>query len=96
MGFGRKWIDWIHWCISIASFSMLIDGSPAGFFKSSRGLRQRDPLSPYLFVLGMEVFSMLIEKAVSRGFLTGLKVLGGEGEEMQISHLLFADDTCFL
>ena len=36
---------------------------------------------------------MLIEKAVSRGFLTGLKVLGGEGEEMQVSHLLFANDT---
>ena len=36
---------------------------------------------------------MLIEKAVSRGFLTGLKVLGGEGKQMQISHLLFADDT---
>ena len=69
---------------------MLINGSLAGVFKSSRGLRQGDPLSPYLFLLGMEVFSMLIEKVVSRGFLIGLKALWGE---MQISHLLFADDT---
>ena len=64
MGFGEKWIGWISWCISTATFSVLINGTPAGFFNNSRGLRQGDPLSPYLFVIGMEALSRLIFRAV--------------------------------
>ena len=92
-GFGSKWIAWINWCISMVSFSVLVNGSPSGYFRSSRGLRQGDPLSPYLFVLGMEVFSTLIDGVAVGGFLTGYKVRGRYGEDLKITHLLFADDT---
>ena len=72
---------------------ILINGSPVGFFSSMRGLRQGDPLYPYFFVLGMEVFSLLIDKAISSGFLTGYTLKGSNGEVVTVSHLLFADDT---
>ena len=74
-------------------FSVLINGSLEGFFNSTRGLRQGDPLSPYLFVIGMEVFSNLVDKAALGGFLTGFNIANRQGEEEQITHLLFADDT---
>ncbi|RVW78761.1 putative mitochondrial protein [Vitis vinifera] len=80
-------------CISIASFSVLVNGTPEGYFNSSRGLGQGDPLSPYLFVIGMEVLSRLIHRAVGGGFLLGCRVNGRGGDGALVSHLLFADDT---
>ncbi|RVW66282.1 Transposon TX1 uncharacterized 149 kDa protein [Vitis vinifera] len=71
MGFGSRWEEWMRWCISTAKFSILINGVPAGFFSNSKGLRQGDPLSPYLFVLGMEVLSTMISRAGEGGFISG-------------------------
>ncbi|RVX10222.1 LINE-1 reverse transcriptase-like [Vitis vinifera] len=93
MGFGTRWMEWIWWCISTAKFSILVNGVPAGFFPSSKGLRQGDPLSPYLFVMGMEVLSALIRRAVGGGFVSGCSLKGRGGLVMEVSHLLFADDT---
>ena len=93
MGFEEKWINWIKLCISTAYFSILLNGNPAGFFKSSRGLRQGDSLSSYLFVLGMEAFSLTIDKATKGGYIPGYKFKGRNGIVNQITHLLFVDDT---
>ncbi|KAL6343049.1 hypothetical protein AAG906_017861 [Vitis piasezkii] len=93
MGFGHRWIKWMNWCCSTATFSILINGSPSGFFRSSRGLRQGDPLSPYLFLFAMEALSQLLSCARNGGFISGFKV-GERGREgLLVSHLLFSDDT---
>ena len=93
MGFSSQWMSWIKWCISTASFSILINGSSASFFPSSRGLRQGDPLSPYLFVIGMEALSCLINHAVEGNYLSSSGIVDRRGEELVISHLLYVDDT---
>ena len=79
--------------LSSAKFSVLVNGVPASFFPSTKGLRQGDPLSPYLFAMGMEVLDVLIRRAVEGGFLSGCNIRGGSGLPLNISHLFFADDT---
>jgi len=92
-GFGERWCSWIAHCISSVRFSVLVNGSPTGIFGSSRGLRQGDPLSPLLFVIVMEAFSKLFYVTVQRGFLSGFSVGSSSNGVINISHLLFADDT---
>jgi hypothetical protein len=91
-GFGEKWCMWIKQCISTARFSVLINGTPSGYFSSSRGVRQGDPLSPFLFVLVMEAFSRMIGALTSRGLISGFSVGSNDQSRVVVSHLLFADD----
>jgi len=92
-GFGERWYSWIAHCISSIHFSVLVNGTPSGFFSSSRGLRHGDPLSPLLFVIVMEALRKLFTVAVHKGFLSGFSMGSGSNGVLNISHLLFADDT---
>jgi len=88
MGFSYKWINWIKECLALASFSIMLDGSPSGYFKSNRGIRQGDPLSPYLFVLVMEFWSISMDIGLASGNIKPMR----RNDGLVISHLLFADD----
>ncbi|KAG7537667.1 Ribonuclease H domain [Arabidopsis suecica] len=92
LGFNEKWTSWIMACVCSVSYSFLVKGTPKGQVIPSRGLRQGDPLSPYLFILCTEVLSGLCHRAQRHGVLPGIKVAKGSPP---INHLLFADDTMF-
>ncbi|XP_057249213.1 uncharacterized protein LOC130590681 [Beta vulgaris subsp. vulgaris] len=90
MGFPPQWILWISSCVSSATASILLNGTPTKPFKLQRGLRQGDPLSPFLFILVVEVLNLLIKKATAMGFWSGIEVCK---YGPVLSHLQFADDT---
>ena len=92
-GFSDKWRRWISFCLSTVIFSILINGTPHGFFGSSRGLWQCNPLSPLLFVLVMEAVGKMLDKTVHEGCLSGFSVGVSAGRSLMVSHLFFADDT---
>ncbi|XP_019234325.1 PREDICTED: uncharacterized protein LOC109214820 [Nicotiana attenuata] len=93
MGFGDRWIRWIKYSISTVKFSVLVNRSPVGFFSPQKGIRQGDPLSPFLFILAMEGFSKMIDKANQLQWLKGFDVGRVFENSVSISHLHYADDT---
>jgi hypothetical protein len=92
LGFSNKWIHWMMLCVSSVNYSVLVNFEKVGPIYPGRGLRQGDPLSPYLFILVTEGLTALIRNSVNRGDLHGVRVCRGAP---MVSHLLFADD-CFL
>ena len=93
MGFGLKWRESIKACVTSVRFSVLVNGSPKGPFGSSCGSRQGDPLSPLLFLLIMEVLSRILKKTEENNLIWGFHVGAVNSVGVQISHLLFTDDT---
>lgn len=74
-GFGFKWRKWIQECLCSSRISVLVNGSPTSEFTLGRGLRQGDPLSPFLFNIVAEGLNMLLQRACSAGLISGA-VLG--------------------
>ena len=90
MGFQERWIKLILMCVTMVSYFVLINGEPKGRIKPSRGLRQGDPISPYLFLLCSEGLSAPIHKAARDKLISGISI--GRGCPI-LTHLFFADDS---
>jgi hypothetical protein len=91
MGFGDRFLKWIALLLYTANTKVIVNGMPGGRIHHARGLRQGDPTSPLLFVMGMEVMTALIERAVRDQLLANL---AGISPLQRIS--IFADDVvCF-
>ena len=90
MGFAGKWVELIMLCVSTVRYNVIRNGKEVGPIIPSRGLRQGDPLSPYLFILCAEGLSSLIRRQENVGLIHGVKVARGAP---MVSHLFFADDA---
>ncbi|MCI07590.1 LINE-1 reverse transcriptase like, partial [Trifolium medium] len=73
MGFAEGWRRWIRACVFQSSMSVLVNGSPTADFCVGKGLRQGDPLSPFLFLIVAEGLSGLMSKAVDNKRFHGYK-----------------------
>lgn len=82
-------VGWISECLTTPTFSVCLNGNSSGYFRSSKGLRQGDPLSPYLFLLAMEVFSSLLKSRYEQGYIR----FHPKTSCISLTHLMFADDV---
>ncbi|XP_071740704.1 uncharacterized protein [Rutidosis leptorrhynchoides] len=91
LGFGQKWRKWMRACLTSGRSSVLINGSPTSEFSLKCGLRQVDPLSPYLFIIVMEGLHYAFQRAISNNVFHGVNV-----GNVNVSHFLFADDVAIV
>ncbi|GJS24726.1 RNA-directed DNA polymerase, eukaryota [Tanacetum coccineum] len=91
-GFGVKWCSWIRGILNSSMASILVNGSPTKEFQFHRGLKQGDPLAPYLFIIIMESLHLSFSRVIEAGIFTGIKI----DSSMTLSHLFYADDAVFI
>jgi hypothetical protein len=91
-GFGGKWRAWMKACVCNGNLSVLVNNTPTKQVNITKGLKQGDPLAPFLFLLVAEGLGSLMTKAVSLGFFKGFKL----NSDISISHLQYAGDTIFV
>ncbi|XP_027166037.1 uncharacterized protein LOC113766004 [Coffea eugenioides] len=90
MGFNETWRSWIMSCISSVSYSFMINGEVKEYVIPQRGIRQGDPLSPYLFLLCSEGFTNLLQKAATDRRMEGMRI---SRQGPRLTHLFFVDDS---
>ena len=88
LGLPPLFLSWLRACICTTSFMVGYNGMVNGYFKGSRGLRQGDPLSPYLFVIAMNCLSHMLNKAAAENRVK----FHAKCEKVKLTHLSFADD----
>lgn len=93
MGFGNKWRYWIRNCLESGRASVIINGSPTNEFSITKGVRQGDPLSPFLFIIAIEGLNVAMKTAVEKGVFDGVKF---PNSNICLSHLFYADDALFI
>ncbi|GJR44939.1 RNA-directed DNA polymerase, eukaryota [Tanacetum coccineum] len=91
-GFGNKWCEWIQKCLKSSRGSILVNGSPTEEFQFFKGLKQGDPLSPFLFILVMECLHLSFQNVVDAGMFTGISL----NHSVNLSHMFYADDAVFV
>lgn len=87
MGFPHLYVSWIK-CLSTSTYSIKINGSHARFFECKKGIRKGDPLSPYVFVICMEVIAKMLDKAFSAGQISYHPLC----KKIGLTRLCFTDD----
>jgi hypothetical protein len=90
MGFVERWMRLVMKCLTSISYSVIVNGCPVGCIRPTRGLRQEDPLSPYLFILCAKVLSFKLYQAERNGYLDGVPT---SPRGPRLNHLFFADDS---
>ncbi|KAL1207285.1 putative mitochondrial protein [Cardamine amara subsp. amara] len=90
--FNQKWITWIMACVRTVSFSIVINGSPYGEIRPTRGMRQGDPISPYLFLFCAEMLTQRLRQEELKCSIKGLSI---SNFGPRVTHLIFADDSLF-
>jgi hypothetical protein len=95
LGFHPSWVHMVMRLVTSVSFSVLFNGESLEKFLPSRGIRQGDPISPYVFVLAAEGLSCLLKSKVQSSAFKGIKV-AASAPKPTVSHLLFADDSLLL
>lgn len=93
LGFDRPWIDLVMTCVTTVKYKIRVNGELSEEFRLERGLRQGDPILPYLFLLCAEGFSALLAKAEMEGRIHGISICRSAPA---VSRLLFADDSLIL
>lgn len=89
-GFSERWRGWIQICLKSPTFSVLVNGSPTKEFGMGRGIRQGDPLSPFIFLILIEGLNIVMKEACTKGIFKGMRI---PNSDLCISHLLYADNA---